>query len=215
MRNSHGVWRIRTPSIRTGAGIEVEPVEPGLGPLEGRGLLGGAHGPTPRPSRPFLPAFLTCVPLLAAARLAVARFLAGLRGFALAFAFGLRFGAVADLGPPAVPGLAAPTVDGAPDGPSLLRPRMRRSAAPTADFPTSTAVSRICFGLIAIRTTLPGPQTRYTATAILASPHARASASDALMAVISSPSSSRSSAHARPRAGSEANHSSRSSGSGS
>jgi hypothetical protein len=164
--------------------------------------------------------------------------------------------AVADLCPPASPGLAAPTDDGEaevrrfgvdlvpPDFARAVRvdpgaappvfvpaartgsvaagvgrttslsrspPRTRpaRSApADTAALPIPTAVSRMLFGFMAMRCVYPAGRESYTARAgagsSAASPQAIAIASEAEIRSSSDPSASRSSPHARPRAGSQA-----------
>jgi hypothetical protein len=136
--------------------------------------------------------------------------------------------AVADLCPPGLPGFDAPTVEGEPEGEdfaagvpgvvgrswvSSLRKRLASSVPRvTASRPSPTAVSMMLFGLIAMRTVLPGPRSSYTARTgagtTAASPQAMASASVAEMFVRNVPSVSRSSPQARPRAGSEVNPSS-------
>jgi hypothetical protein len=102
--------------------------------------------------------------------------------FAVAAGFGLGFalGTVADFGPPGAPGFGAPTVLGPPDVVALARAGVVFAAGVagvvgratgsslrslsanftprvTASWPRPTAVSMICFGLIAIRTVVPGP----------------------------------------------------------
>ena len=66
--------------------------------------------------------------------------------------------AVADFGPPGLPGSAAPTVAGPPEvfaGAPDARSRRRFSAADTADLPRLSALSRICLAFMAMRTIFP------------------------------------------------------------